>query len=101
MNTQLINGRRFRFLVDEDYQPIYTFGSTNGSIDYKHIPWRSPYLRPSSKGLSAGVIVAIILCTLVVVAAIGFVLYFLIRRASSKLKAHDIISANSTSNINK
>ena len=36
--TQLINKRKLRFLEDKDYQPIYTFDSSVGSINYKYNP---------------------------------------------------------------
>ena len=100
MNTQLINKRRLRFLEDKDYQPIYTFGSSVGSINYKYNPEKNPYSRPSSKGLSAGVIAAIVLCTIAVVVAIGLVIFFLNKHSVAEIKGFEKISANSTSNIN-
>ena len=100
MNTQLINKRRLRFLVDEDYQPIYTFGNSVGSINYKYNPEKNPYSRPSTKGLSAGVIAAIVLCSIAVVVAIGLIIFFLNKHSVAEIKGLEKISANSTSNIN-
>lgn len=100
MNTQLINKRRLRFLEDKDYQPIYTFGSSVGSINYKYNPEKNPYSGPSTKGLSAGVIAAIVLCSIAVVVAIGLVIFFLNKHSVAEIKGLEKISANSTSNIN-
>lgn len=106
INTLIIkivnNTSRLRILNDEDYQTYYSSPNTIGSIDYKYTPLRSPSLRSSSNSLSAGAIVAIVLCTIAAVCAIGIVFFFLNRRPQQPpfKSVNEINIANSTSNIN-
>jgi hypothetical protein len=105
INTLIINALnkrgRLRFLDDENYQPIYTLPNATGSINFEYIPLRNPTLRHTKNSLSAGAIVAIVLCTIAAILAVGVAFFFLSKPSVPPIKSQNqVIISNSTSGLN-
>ena len=99
--TPLNKIRRLRFLDDENYQPIYTLPNANGSINFDYSPPKSPTLRHTKNSLSAGAIVAIVLCTIAAILAVGVAFFFLSKPSVPPIKnQNQVIISNSTSSLN-
>jgi len=101
INAQLNKATRLRFLTDENYQPIYTLPNATGSINFDYITPRSPTLRHTKNSLSAGAIVAIVLCTIAAILAVGVAFFFLSKPSVPPIKSQNqVIISNSTSGLN-
>ena len=97
--------RRLRFLQTKEN---ITFSSPMNStelIDYTYDPEFNNFAKKVSKnkGLSAGAIVAIVLSSIAVVAAVGIAIFFLNKKEPKPIKNlnNNSYLQNSTSNINK
>lgn len=97
--------RRLRFLQTKEN---ITFSSPMNStelIDYTYDPEFNNFAKKVSKkkGLSAGAIVAIVLSSIAVVAAVGITIFFLNKKEPKPIKNlnNNSYLQNSTSNINK
>lgn len=103
INLIINNKTRLRFLQNENYQPFYSSPDAQGSIDYVYKPPKDNFGKSSSSGLSAGAIVAIVLCSVAAIGAI-IVAFFCLSRtrnpSSSNKRQNDISIDKSTSNIN-
>ena len=99
--TPLNKIRRLRFLDDKNYQPIYTLPNATGSINFDYSPPKSPTLRHTKNSLSAGAIVAIVLCTIAAILAVGVAFFFLSKPSVPPIKSQNqVIISNSTSGLN-
>jgi hypothetical protein len=97
--------RRLRFLQTKEN---ITFSSPTNStelIDYTYDPEFNNFAKKVSKkkGLSAGAIVAIVLSSIAVIAAVGIAIFFLNKKEPKPIKNlnNNSYFQNSTSNINK
>lgn len=92
---------RLRSLQSGTNRTILPPTNANGTIDFTYSKIN---YKKSKGGLSAGAIVAIVLATVAVVAALGFAIFFLKRMKATPppiRNPSDMNIANSTSNINK
>ena len=96
---------RLRLLDEDGNSTFYAPQTQSGDIQFDYVPQFNTFARKEKKntGLSAGAIVAIILSSLAVIAAVGLTIFFLNRKPikSGPKYINDYNNQNSSININK
>lgn len=96
---------RLRLLDEDGNSTFYAPHTQSGDIQFDYVPQFKTFARKDTQntGLSAGAIVAIILSSLAVIAAVGLTIFFLNRKPinSGPKYINDYNNQNSSININK